>query len=67
MGDNLPRQLLIIDEHTAIADAALARDADRAAALLGRHMVITSDFYARVLAGSEQAGTDAVSAELARA
>jgi GntR family carbon starvation induced transcriptional regulator len=58
MGDNLPRQLLI-DEHTDIADAALARDADRAAALLGRHMVVTSDFYARVLAGSEQAASSA--------
>jgi len=37
--------------------------------LLGRHMVITSDFYARVLSAKdppEQAvGTDAVSPELA--
>jgi DNA-binding GntR family transcriptional regulator len=64
MGDNLPRQLLI-DEHTDIADAALARDADRAASLLGHHMVVTSDFYARVLAGSEQAASsDAVDSEL---
>ena len=63
MGENLPRQLLI-DEHTAIADAALARDADRAAALLGRHMVITSDFYAQVLAGSEQAARTAIDSEL---
>jgi len=67
-GENLPRQL-IIDEHRDIADAALARDADRAAMLLGRHMVITSDFYARVLSAKdppEQAvGTDAVSPELA--
>ena len=46
MGDNLPRQLLI-DEHSAIAEAALARNADRAAALLGQHMVITSNFYAQ--------------------
>jgi len=53
MGDNLPRQVLI-DEHTSIAEAALARDADRAAALLGRHMVITSDFYADALASKEQ-------------
>ncbi len=59
MGENLPRQLLI-DEHTNIADATLARDADRAAALLGLHMVVTSDFYARVLAGSE----DAIRAEI---
>jgi GntR family transcriptional regulator, carbon starvation induced regulator len=64
MGENLPRQLLI-DEHNAIADAALARDADRAAALLGRHMVVTSDFYAGVLAGSERAvGTEVISPEL---
>jgi GntR family transcriptional regulator, carbon starvation induced regulator len=53
MGENLPRQLLI-DEHTGIAEAALARDADRASGLLGRHMVITSDFYAQVLAAKEQ-------------
>ena len=54
MGDNLPRQLLI-DEHSAIAEAALARDADRAAALLGQHMVITSNFYAQqVQAAKEQ-------------
>jgi DNA-binding GntR family transcriptional regulator len=68
MGENLPRQL-IIDEHRDIADAALARDADRAAMLLGRHMVITSDFYARVLSAKDQpeqaVGTDAVSPELA--
>jgi GntR family carbon starvation induced transcriptional regulator len=54
MGDNLPRQL-IIDEHRNIAEAALARDADRAAALLGRHMVVTSCFYAKVLAGEKLA------------
>jgi GntR family transcriptional regulator, carbon starvation induced regulator len=59
MGENLPRQLLI-DEHTNIADAALARNADRAAGLLGQHMVVTSEFYARVLAGSE----DAIRAEI---
>jgi len=53
MGDNLPRQL-IIDEHKNIAEAALARDANLAAALLGRHMVVTSDFYAGVLSESEQ-------------
>jgi len=68
MGENLPRQL-IIDEHRDIADAALARDAERAAMLLGRHMVITSDFYARVLSAKDQpertVGTDAVSPELA--
>jgi len=67
MGENLPRQL-IIDEHRDIADAALARDADRAAMLLGRHMVITSDFYARVLSAKDHptdVGTDAVSPELA--
>jgi GntR family carbon starvation induced transcriptional regulator len=56
-------------EHRDIADAALARDADRAAMLLGRHMVITSDFYARVLSAKDQpeqtVGTDAVSPELA--
>jgi GntR family carbon starvation induced transcriptional regulator len=64
MGENLPRQLLI-DEHNAIADAALARDADRAAALLGRHMVVTSDFYARVLAGNQRAvGTEVISPQL---
>ena len=54
MGANLPREK-IINEHQDIAAAALERDADRAADLLGRHMLITSDFYARVLAGSEQA------------
>jgi GntR family transcriptional regulator, carbon starvation induced regulator len=53
MGENLPRQLLI-DEHTGIAKAALARDADRAATLLGRHMFITSDFYAEALAEKER-------------
>ena len=50
MGANIPRKL-IVDEHRAIADAALSRDAELAAALLRRHMRITSDFYARVLAG----------------
>ena len=63
MGDNFPRQLLI-DEHTRIAEAALARDADRAAALLGRHMVITSDFYADALAAKKQP-TNAENAEVA--
>jgi GntR family transcriptional regulator, carbon starvation induced regulator len=64
MGDNLPRQL-IIDEHRNIAEAALARDADRAAALLGRHMVVTSCFYAKVLAGEKLAlGSKAVSSAL---
>jgi GntR family transcriptional regulator, carbon starvation induced regulator len=63
MAENLPRQL-VIDEHTNIANAALARDADRAAALLGGHMVVTSEFYARVLASGERAvGTDAVGSE----
>jgi GntR family carbon starvation induced transcriptional regulator len=64
MGDNLPRQL-IIDEHRNIAEAALARDADRAAALLGRHMVVTSCFYAKVLAGEKLApGSEPVSSAL---
>jgi GntR family carbon starvation induced transcriptional regulator len=64
MGDNLPRQL-IIDEHRNIAEAALARDADRAAALLGRHMVVTSCFYAKVLAGEKLTpGSEPVSSAL---
>lgn len=65
MGENIPRQL-IIDEHRAIADAALARDPDRAAGLLGRHMQITSDFYARVLAGEVQPARTDIAALHAR-
>jgi len=49
MAENLPRDLLIT-EHRAIAEAALARDAERAATLLANHMRITSDFYAGALA-----------------
>ena len=48
MGHNIPRDL-IVGEHQRIAEAVLARDADRAQALLARHMRITSDFYAGVL------------------
>ncbi len=58
MGTNIPRQLLI-DEHRALADAALTRNVERMVDLLRRHMRITSDFYARVLAGEvEPARTD---------
>ncbi|WP_376093762.1 FCD domain-containing protein [Roseomonas sp. CCTCC AB2023176] len=48
IGDGLPGEL-IVAEHRALADAALARDADETAALLARHMRITSDFYANQL------------------
>ncbi|WP_198384043.1 GntR family transcriptional regulator [Roseomonas sp. KE2513] len=51
MGANMPRQLLV-DEHRAMAEAVLARDADLAQRLLGQHMRITSDFYARQLCGA---------------
>lgn len=49
IADNFPRDLLIA-EHRALADATLARDGERAAALLASHMRITSDFYANLLA-----------------
>lgn len=45
IGNGLPGDL-IVAEHKALAEAVLARDADRAQALLARHMRITSDFYA---------------------
>lgn len=48
MGANIPRDLLIA-EHRALADAAIARDAEAAVALTRRHMRITSDFYADAL------------------
>ena len=54
MGANLPRDI-IITGHRDIAAAALDRDADRAAALLGQHMLITSEFYTRVLSGNVRA------------
>jgi DNA-binding GntR family transcriptional regulator len=57
MGDNFPRQLLI-DEHTGIAEAALARNPDRAASILGQHMVITSAFYADALTAKGQPATE---------
>ena len=54
IGNSLPGDL-IVSEHRALAEAALARDADRAQALLARHMRITSDFYARQLRQAEAA------------
>lgn len=55
MGENMPRDLLI-REHRELADAALARDAERCEALTARHMTLTSDFYARALPGDEPPG-----------
>lgn len=54
IGNGLPGDL-IVNEHRALAEAVLARDADRAEALLARHMRITSDFYAEQLKRSEAA------------
>ena len=48
MRDNFPRDMLIA-EHKGIAEAALARDAGRAAGLLESHLRYTSDFYADML------------------
>jgi GntR family transcriptional regulator, carbon starvation induced regulator len=48
MNENFPRELLI-REHQGLADAALARNADKAAELLAAHLLITSDFYATLL------------------
>jgi DNA-binding GntR family transcriptional regulator len=48
MAENFPRDLLIV-EHRNLAEATLARDAEKAARLLSAHLAITSDFYARIL------------------
>jgi GntR family transcriptional regulator, carbon starvation induced regulator len=53
MNDNFPRELLI-QEHKGLAEAALARDADRAAELMAAHLMITSEFYAGLLQRGEK-------------
>jgi GntR family carbon starvation induced transcriptional regulator len=54
LGNTIPHDL-IIEGHRALADAVLARDADRAQALLAHHMRFTRDFYADRLRRSEAA------------